>query len=64
MPGEKITFESIKELSDLLNQSKVERNGYIMLPSIEGFKMYEISEKRLNLYLRLEQQFRKDKDLF
>jgi len=46
--------EFIQTILDVFNKSKLERKGYILLPSFEGFKLFEIDEDRLNLYLQAE----------
>jgi len=51
---EKIKLEDIQTIFENLNTNKIERKGYIMLPSIEGFQLFEISEERLKLYLQAE----------
>jgi hypothetical protein len=48
-------MESIlKELMELLEKSKQERKGFILLPSFEGFKLFEIDSERLELYLKMD----------
>lgn len=51
---EGITPESILKIIETLNSSKVERKGYIMMPSLKGFDLYEIDEERLRSYLAIE----------
>lgn len=51
---ENIKLEDIQTIFETLNKSKIERKGYIMLPSIEGFQLFEISEERLKHYLQAE----------
>lgn len=51
---EALTAESITKIIDTLNSSKVERKGYIIMPSLSGFDVYEIDEDRLKGYLTLE----------
>jgi len=46
-----------KELIDFYNKMKsnvIEQVGYIWLPSIDGFKIFEIPAERLDLYLKAE----------
>ena len=49
-----IIIEKIQSISEMISQSKRNRKGYIMLPSINGFEMFEIDEERLKLYLQAE----------
>ena len=49
-----ITVESFQEIADMFNKNKIERKGYILLPSFEGFQLFEIDEERLRLYLKME----------
>jgi len=58
----KITIENVKALFDEINKSRVERKGYIMLPSIEGFLLYEIDEEHLRMYLQNESLIRSVKE--
>jgi len=51
---DKIKIEDVQTIFETLNKSKVERKGYIMLPSIEGFQLFELPEERLKLYLQAE----------
>jgi hypothetical protein len=51
--------EILKELTDFYNEmekNRIERVGYIFLPSIEGFKVFEIAEDHLKKFLTLESQ--------
>lgn len=50
----KTKLEDIQSVYDMLNKSKVDRKGYILLPDIEGFKLFEIDEDRLRMYLKAE----------
>jgi len=59
---ENITAESISKIMETLNSSKVERKGYIMMPSINGFDLYEIDEDRLKSYLAIESMNNKNKE--
>ena len=45
-------LESIKSV--FYNLDKVKRNGFIMIPSIEGFEVYEIEEVHLKSLLAIE----------
>lgn len=59
---DKITIDNLQEISNNLNKIKPhERNGYILLPSIEGFDLFEINEDRLRKYLVAEQMYLKNK---
>ena len=58
----KITIENAKTLFDEIKKSKVERKGYIMLPSVEGFLLYEIDEEHLRMYLQNESLIRSVKE--
>ena len=51
--------EDIQEIIETLNKSKEERKGYILIPSPEGFQLYEIDKERLELYLKAETFHRK-----
>jgi hypothetical protein len=51
---ENIKLEDIQTIFNTFNKSKLERKGYILLPSFEGFKLFEIDEDRLKLYLQVE----------
>jgi len=51
---ENIKLKDIQTILNTLNKSKLERKGYILLPSFEGFKLFEIDEDRLKLYLQAE----------
>ena len=51
---ENIKLEDIQTIFNTFNKSKLERKGYILLPSFEGFKLFEIDEERLKLYLQAE----------
>lgn len=59
---EKITSESLEKIFETLNSSKVERKGYIMLPTIKGFDLFEIPEERLKQYLIAENLHNKLKE--
>lgn len=59
---EDITSESIAKITETLNSDKAERKGYIMMPSINGFDLYEIDEKRLQEYLTVESLHNKIKN--
>ena len=48
------TLEDIQKLSETLIKSRLNQKGYIMMPDFNGFKLYEIDENRLNLYLQAE----------
>ena len=37
---------------------KIERKGFILLPSMEGYKLFEINEDRLKLYLEAESVYK------
>lgn len=52
--GKKLTVEDIQKLSETLIKGRVEQKGYIMMPDFNGFKLYEIDENRLKLYLQTE----------
>ena len=41
-----------------------ERNGFIMMPDINGFKVYEIEEKTLSKLLRMVEFVRRNQTLF
>jgi hypothetical protein len=45
---------SIQELYEIITKSKIDRTGYILLPSIDGFKLFAIDEDRLKTYLYAE----------
>jgi hypothetical protein len=47
-------LEDIQTIFNTINKSKLERKGYILLPSFEGFELFEIHEDRLKLYLQAE----------
>jgi hypothetical protein len=49
-----IKLEDIQTIFETLNKSKLEQKGYILIPSFEGFKLFEINEDRLKLYLQAE----------
>jgi hypothetical protein len=49
-----IKLEDIQTIYESFNKSKLERKGYILLPSFEGFKLFEIDAERLKLYLQAE----------
>lgn len=55
----KTKLEDIQIVYDMLNKSKVEQKGYILLPDMEGFKLFEIDEERLKMYLQMENYHRK-----
>ncbi len=59
---EDITLESISKIIETLNSSKAERKGYIMMPSLNGFDLYEINEERLKSYLTIESMNNKIKE--
>lgn len=46
--------ELIKEFEEMMNQSKIEEKGFIMMPTIKGFDLYELPKERLEFYLKLE----------
>lgn len=56
----------IQQLSDFYNEmekNRINKVGYILLPSLEGFEVFEISEVNLKKYLTLEGMLnRKNKD--
>jgi hypothetical protein len=56
---DKLKAEDLKVFAEMMNANKVKRNGYIMMPSINGFDLFEISEERLKLYLQAENMHRK-----
>ena len=49
-----MNIDDLKELSDALNIGKESQTGFIMIPNIGGFQMFEISKDRLELYLKTE----------
>lgn len=51
---DKIKIEDVQTIFETLNKSKIERKGYIMIPSIEGFQLFELPKERLELYLHAE----------
>jgi hypothetical protein len=59
---ENIKIEDIVKLFEQLKQTRVARKGYIMLPSIDGFELYEIDEGRLKNYLVIEDMNNKLKE--
>lgn len=56
--ADQLKIEDIQAIYETFNKSKIERKGYIMLPSFEGFKLFEIDEDRLKLYLEAETLYR------
>lgn len=46
--------EMIKELQELMDKSKIERTGFLLMPSILGLNMYEVPEERLKMYMAME----------
>lgn len=50
-------IDSISKINDLLNSIKVEKNGFIIMPSNNGFDFYKIEEERLRLYLQMEAMY-------
>lgn len=49
-----ITIDDMKELADALGIGKTTQTGFILLPNIEGFQVFEIDKKRLEGYLAIE----------
>lgn len=58
---EEINLDTIKQIRDKLSGDLVERKGCIMLPSMKGFDLYEISEANLKSYLAIEYMQRGNK---
>jgi len=52
-----LNFVDIQKIADLFNKSRLKRNGYILMPDINGFKLYEIDQDRLEKYLQAETVF-------
>lgn len=48
------TKDDLKELADALNIGKETETGFILLPNMGGFQVYEISKTRLQAFLQLE----------
>lgn len=46
--------EIVKIFETLIKNNKVEQKGFILLPSMGGFNLYEIAVDRLEMYLKLE----------
>jgi hypothetical protein len=51
----KTKLEDMQAVYDILTKGKSNQMGFILLPAIEGFKVFEVSEERLKLYLMSEQ---------
>ncbi len=49
-----ITIQDIQRIADTFNTAKEADKGFILLPSIEGFQVFEIDKKRLETYLKIE----------
>lgn len=43
--------EEMKKLYDAMMLSKSEGNGYVWIPTIKGFDVYEVNETILRLFL-------------
>jgi len=55
---ENIKLYDLQKIFETLNKSKIERKGFILLPSMEGYKLFEINEDRLKLYLEAESVYK------
>jgi hypothetical protein len=63
----KLSDDELKEkFYNLLKNipEKIERNGFIMIPDINGFKVYEIEEKTLSKLLQMVEFVRRNPNLF
>ena len=50
MENDKIT-EEIKQMVEMFKNAQTERNAFVFMPDIEGFKIYEVSEESAKLAL-------------
>ena len=45
-----------KEIVEMLNSAKPDRDGFIMLPSVTGFDVYKLPEDVLRVFLHTQNQ--------
>jgi hypothetical protein len=53
----------IKQISDIFNAGRIEGKGFILMPSINGFDVYEFDESKLKKVLHMLCLMPKNEDI-
>jgi len=57
-----MTTEEYNALAEMFKPGREPQMGFILIPDMHGFKVFEIEKERLESYLMAESMYRKNKE--